>query len=276
MLQPMHHRAARPGQLPKALDATVMGERLPSGRLIVPGRTHGDTNAPTPVMWMTQACVADVGALSRSIAHGFAEHGLWPLVLDSLDGDGQRPWGDGELDPAGSGDPAAVTADEVLKAWWKQSVPSEEEDDDAVASLLPFGRRFPGLASASASSPDPEALDAVLAGRRGHLGLVAVTRPADVLAVLGWQGPINHFHDMAMLCAVLRSWEERFGAYLIEVGFDTITLAVTRPPATKQHATEIAAEHFAICSDCIYQGSDTIEEHAENLLGSSSWSFWWD
>jgi len=269
-------RAARSGRLPSDLDATVGGVRLPSGRAIVPDPSFGDTDDPTPVMWMTTERVADVGALWRSISGGFAEHGLWPLVLGSLDGEGQSPWRDGELDPAGSSDPAEFDADEVLEAWWKQSVPSEEEDDDAFANLSPFGRRFPGLAAASASSPEMGVLDAGITGRSGYLGLVAVTRPADVLAVLGWQGPINHFHDMGMLCAVLRSWEERFGAYLIEVGFDTITLAVTRAVVTEQHATAIAAEHFASCSDCIHQGSGSIEEHAAGLVGASTWSFWWD
>lgn len=272
----MVSRAARPGRLPPAVDGTVGGVRLPSGRLIVPDPSYGGSNEVAPVMWMTEEPVADVGTLWRATSRGFAEHGLWPLVLDSLDGDGQRPWGDGELDPSGSSDPAAFAVDEVLRRWWEMSVPSEGEDDEALASLSPFGRRFPGLAAASASSPDPRVLDTALAERRGHLGLVAVTRPADVLAVLGWLGPINHFQDMAMLSAVLRSWEDRFGAWLIGVGFDTITLAVTRPPTTIEHAQAIAAEHFASCSDCIHQGSGSIEEHAEVLRGASEWGFWWD
>jgi hypothetical protein len=81
---------------------------------------------------------------------------------------------------------------------------------------------------------------------------------------------------MGALAAVLRSWEARFGAYVVGIGFDTLTLGVQRPPTSMQHALAIAAEHFAICSDIVYQGAGSLEAYAEEILERPVWSLWWD
>jgi hypothetical protein len=58
------------------------------------------------------------------------------------------------------------------------------------------------------------------------------------------------------------SWEDRFGAYLVGVGFADMMLAVQSPPRTLEHAMQIAADHCAMCLDNIYQGVGSIEEYA--------------
>lgn len=268
-------RANRVGSLPEAQDAMVGRVKLPTGVLAAPEPSF-TSRASGPVLWLTRERVAKVGALWSDVAAGFSEHGLWPLVLESLDGDDERPWFSGELDPAVSSNPSTLDARAVLEEQWAQAVPSEEEDSEALALLAPLGRQFPGLARSSEESPDEAALLETVAGMNGRLGLVAVTRPADALAALGWSGPVNHYEDMGQLGAVLRSWEERFGAYLVGVGFDTMTLGVQRPPRTIDHAMEIAAEHFAMCSDNIYQGAGSMDEYASTLVDQSCWMFWWD
>jgi hypothetical protein len=81
---------------------------------------------------------------------------------------------------------------------------------------------------------------------------------------------------MGALASLLRSWEDRFGAYVIAIGFDTLDLAVLRPARTPEQARAIAAEHFASCPDNIYQGSGTLEAYAQELVDAPRWSFWWD
>lgn len=73
---------------------------------------------------------------------------------------------------------------------------------------------FTGLASGTEPADEPitAAAESDLAGRRAHLALVPATRPADTLAVLGWRGTCNYHNDVVGLSAVLRSWEDRFGA----------------------------------------------------------------
>ncbi|HWB76484.1 MAG TPA: DUF4253 domain-containing protein [Nannocystaceae bacterium] len=272
----MTPRADRPGQLPAPDAATIAGVALPNGKWIVADPGFDEGNTSDAVMWMSAAPLADIAASWHPLAQRFAETGLWPLVLGSLDQKGQRPWGDGELAPASCSDPAQADVEQLLAEWWSRGVPVPEEREEAFIPLAPFGREFPGLAIASDEAEQGGAIEAALADLRGNLGLVAVTRPADALAVIGWQGPVNHYDDMGALSAVLRTWEDRFGAYLVGVGFDTITLAATRPPCTMTHALAIAAEHFAICSDIVYQGAGTIDALAESLIDAPTWSFWWD
>ncbi|MFE5491809.1 DUF4253 domain-containing protein [Streptomyces virginiae] len=54
---------------------------------------------------------------------------------------------------------------------------------------------------------------------------------------------------------VLRDWEHRFGARVVAVGFDTLHLSVAAPPMSGQDALLVAAEHFALSPDNIWQGS---------------------
>ena len=115
-----------------------------------------------------------------------------------------------------------------------------------------------------------------VSGLEGHLGIVAVSRPSATLETIGWMGPANYDVNPTEQSAILDSWEDRFDAYLVAVGFDTITLAVGRPPSDLQSATQIAAEHMAFCSDNIFQGAESIDAYAAMLVGNHRWDFWWD
>jgi Domain of unknown function (DUF4253) len=119
-------------------------------------------------------------------------------------------------------------------------------------------------------------MDSIVATLGGHLGLVAVNRPADVLDAVGWMGAANYDFDPLDMSTVLRSWEVRFDAYLVGLGTDTITLAVGRPPRDLASATAIAAEHYAFCLDNIDQGPGSIREYAPLLVNEGVWPFWWD
>ncbi|MCP9955923.1 DUF4253 domain-containing protein [Actinomadura madurae] len=83
-------------------------------------------------------------------------------------------------------------------------------------------------------------------------------RGADALAAVGWQGALNHNEWTAPLAAVLRGWEDRFGARVIGLGFNTLELSVAAPPVTTRHAVHVAAEHWAFCPDILFQGPGTL------------------
>ena len=108
----------------------------------------------------------------------------------------------------------------------------------------------------------------------------AASRPADLLAVIGWN--ITDAWDSALpVCAVLRSWEDRFGARLLQIGPSAeIRLLVDRPPGTTAAAQGIAAEQWAFCSTWIDQDSEAeltaISEITPRLLNAPIWGFWWD
>jgi hypothetical protein len=97
--------------------------------------------------------------------------------------------------------------------------------------------------------------------------MVRCRRPADAVALVGWLGAIN-VTGPAEVTAVLRSWEERFGAVLAGLRFDTLTLLVPHPPVDERQALPIAAEIAALCPDALWQGpASTLAELARSLVG---------
>lgn len=77
------------------------------------------------------------------------------------------------------------------------------------------------------------------------------------------------------LTVVLRSWEDRFGARVIDVGFADLRLLVERPPRTLEAAQRVAAEQVVLAEECL-EGFPDVPSLAKCLLDSPVWSFWWD
>ena len=142
--------------------------------------------------------------------------------------------------------------------------------------LAPFGGRFPGLAPAVEEELDPELMRRAVMQytRPARIGLVPAARPADILPRIGWAGACNN-RTAPELAAVLRSWEDRFGARLLEVGFADIRLLVSRPPQTLEAAQLIAAEHFAFADDA-HKGPRHVGWIARAIVNNPFWDFWWD
>ncbi|WP_312871166.1 DUF4253 domain-containing protein [Streptomyces lonarensis] len=107
---------------------------------------------------------------------------------------------------------------------------------------------------------------------------MAADRSADAPAGCGWSGPVNYTGDMSAFSAVLRSWEDRFGARVVGMGFDTLLLSVASPPRDEATALRVAAEHHAFCPDNVWQNTPggTLARYAASLVGEDVWSFWWD
>ncbi|MEV6301772.1 DUF4253 domain-containing protein [Actinoplanes sp. NPDC051861] len=193
--------------------------------------------------------------------------GWWPLLLGALsERDPGRPWRDpGDLHPG--------------------QIKSRPEDHYPGALLGGWaGDDWSGLASPGILQEDPgeradRLADEILAQRclaLPRIGLIRSGRGADTITDVAWTGPTNFENDTAKISAVLRNWEDRFGARLIGVGFDVLYLSVAAPPVDAGHALAVAAEHYAFCPDNVDQGSGDLEEYASDLLDAPVWSFWWD
>jgi Domain of unknown function (DUF4253) len=137
---------------------------------------------------------------------------------------------------------------------------------------------FAGLTSPTTSGDDRLALAAASqhAGQRSHLAIVPAARPADAVAVLGWRGTCTYHDDVTGLSAVLRSWEERFGAVLVQIDFMTLWLSVAAPPRSAPECRAVAAEHFAFCPDVDTEVPRPLRQYASSLAGRRWWRFWWD
>jgi len=264
------------GSLPADGEASVAGVRLPAGKRTGPEGRSG--RSPQSALWVTGE-FADAAGAWLALRERLGGTGLVPLLLSGLRGEPGRPWESGELDPPACGALADLEVPALLRDGWDSHVPCPEEDEQETAELLaPFSRSFPGLAPAASGLASPAGLEQAVASLTGpmRIGLAVASRPADVLVGIGWQGAANYHRTAAPLTVVLRSWEDRFGAAVMHVGFDTIDLLVERPALSRQAALAVAAEHFAFCMDNIYQGAGSISAYARQLTGAVRWSFWWD
>lgn len=219
--------AAAAGAVPEDGRATVAGVDLPAGREVLDGR-----------LWVSDEWVPDVYRVWAELAGAFNDTGLWPVlwVAPRLD-DLNQP-----VEP-----PVKRTVEDLLSEQWGEFVGML--DDLAAEFVAPFGADFPGLAPAQTEcrrnvvdhyrTADPS--------ESMRIALVAVERPADVPSVLGWN-ETEDFEYSAQITAMLRSWEDRFGAYLKSFAPGSIELAVERPPRSEDDRWLWAAEQLAFTS----------------------------
>ncbi|MCD2186584.1 DUF4253 domain-containing protein [Actinomycetospora soli] len=187
--------------------------------------------------------------------------------------------------PAVDEDPALVDLDPhtVLSEWWSGPCLPDCPCDEPLAAALPapvgsqqdLSRHHATIASATRFARAAQGI--------ARMGVVDAARPADVPLALRWSGMCNYRdRDLPRATAVLRSWEERFGAVVAFVGPDTLLLSVARPPRSVEECTSVAAEHFAFCPDQVdpqvelRTGPIPLSEYAESISGETLWRFWWD
>ncbi|MER5716967.1 DUF4253 domain-containing protein [Streptomyces sp. NPDC002132] len=247
----------------------TLGLRLPPGRLI------DTTDAGTwhePLLWCAQQ-PASAGSWA-ALGGPAARAGLLPVLVEvSGTHGGPEEW---ELAPQLASYPGDHDAEEVLAEHWEECEPGDVTDGDSAD--------WPGLAPAPSLTVDPAVAAARLAdsfcdGSRPRfeeprLALVPARRSADVPAAVGWCGPLDHDDDVARLCAVLRSWEDRFHIRVVALGFAVLTVSVAAPPVTLADAEALAAEHYAFCPGNF--ADRTLREYAKDLVGERAWTFWWD
>jgi Domain of unknown function (DUF4253) len=242
---------------------------------------------PTPLLWGTCEPVGDAPRVWQVLSDLAPDTGLMPILLASMRGHETRPWDEGELylrcDLAAVDQLNAAT---VLAQCWASKAPSprefEREPEFFAHWFPPFGVGFPGLAPGQDQALTKAELERALSWfGPARIGLVPAFRPADVLALVGFNGTANGYGTPELLSAVLRSWEDRFGAVLIEVGFAHIRMLVRRPPRILPDARAVAAELRIMCDEfwpinrpgiavCDVRGI------AAHTLDIPIWSMWWD
>ncbi|WP_418961609.1 DUF4253 domain-containing protein [Streptomyces tritici] len=72
--------------------------------------------------------------------------------------------------------------------------------------------------------------------------------------------------------AVLRRWQEKWGAQLFFAAGPYLELVVDRPPLDPHGAAQAATELHAYCSDTVQDLTKT----GDGMARSSMWSLWWD
>jgi hypothetical protein len=271
------------GELPE--DGTAMIGYVP----LPPGRRVYTMEEEKLVAWVTDEPWDDAGRAWMALSDAHADSGLVPVLLRAAP---HGPGGEPRVVTEPTGEDfgfvwqadvsllSGMTARDVLARQWDTS--ETLWDEHLAARAAPFGRQFPGLAPAGDARLPAEALhQAVLPKQPVHLGLVAASRPADVPPVVGWGffGVDEHGPEARSLevAAVLRSWEVRYGARLLQIGGDVVLrVLVERPPRTIADAQALAVEHLAFGDECGEMNWGTVGKLAEHLVNAPLWRFWWD
>ncbi|GAA2772231.1 DUF4253 domain-containing protein [Streptomyces rameus] len=273
--------ATLPNPLPRlATDPSgrSLGLQLPPGRLV---DETDDGPWHEPLLWHAEKPSSP--GTWKALGAPAARTGLLPVLVD-LAGcrAGIEDW---ELLPGEASYPGDHDVEEVLAEYWRA-----ETDGHVGDETEPFGVEWPGLAPAGVLAADPATRAAQVADavnrdpgtwaewiEEPHLALVPARRSSDIPAAIGWTGPLDYEEDVARICAVLRSWEDRFGVRVVALGPDTLVVSVAAPPDSLDDAEVLAAEHYAMCPDTVVRsGPGSVRAYAKELVGATSWSFWWD
>lgn len=189
---PVPFFATRSGALPKARGATLAGLDLPAGRRVP---------STFAAYWCSRKPVADIEQTSQRLMLAFPQTGIWPLCWCHPEDPEAYMGGHGNLDAIEEVDVLAL-----MRAGWGRFT-----DGRPLGSFT----AFPGLAHAS--NTDNNHTGRTLRSdveEEARLLLVPCNRPADSITQLGG---IAAEVDPPQCSAILRSWEERFGAVPIEV-----------------------------------------------------------
>ncbi|MDA0182091.1 DUF4253 domain-containing protein [Solirubrobacter phytolaccae] len=227
-VEPVTRRTVRPPTREGPFLARVRGTLPETGKPIVAG-VQLPQGSKCEAYWATDLPAKDAIDLARRLAAKFPDTGLWPVLWNWADEGPDNYYTPGN--PARADD-IDVEADlrERAKAW-QVRLDRLARGVALDAAFDPFGR----LADHSDDGPSPRVLV-----------LVPVHRPADALTVTGFTW--SEIHPPSMITAVMRSWEDRYGAMLVEVGPGIATLAPAGRPRGAE-ARRLEAELSLVAPD---------------------------
>lgn len=104
-----------------------------------------------------------------------------------------------------------------------------------------------------------------------HIAMLPVEDPSEAPAWLKFGG-FNGCPPPERHVAILRRWREEYGAELMACGPDSLTLRVSRGPASRKEAIDLARQ---LCAYADYDLNNYSELAAE-LMATRLWYFWWD
>ncbi|MEV0456647.1 DUF4253 domain-containing protein [Catellatospora methionotrophica] len=238
--------------------------KLPPGEQFVP---HGWTK---PAFWVSDEPVTPHQWTACRTAH--PRSGLWPVLMYDL--------------------PCAVIDDEADPDRWQAMRRIDEIDVEALMASAAcwdgtgwdgtdFRQSWQGLASPGVPQEPADArADRSIVDWPSQepcrLMLVPADRSADVVASIAWRLFNQDLVDPIESSAILRSWEDRFGARVTHLGDGVLTLSVAAPPADRSAALRVVAEHLVFCADSLSNDPDDFSAHLDHLISGDPWSFWWD
>jgi uncharacterized protein DUF4253 len=261
------------GDLPADGELRLGPVSLPAGM-----RIEDIEDPESPVIWVTVNTVPDAGRTWLALSDAQPQTGLVPVLLrphEEFQGFFEEAPSTAELDRADAAD--------LLRRLWDAKLPGDDAYTDGprlVQQRAPFARDFPGLAAREDTALSADRVDAALGSLPpARIGLITASRPADAIAVTGWNPfdpRLRSLPNALWIAAVLRSWEDRFGARLLSVGHGAqLQLLVTRAPRSFEAAQRVAAEHSVFGDGCAGRGLRDISAISAAIVNAPIWNFSW-
>jgi Domain of unknown function (DUF4253) len=81
---------------------------------------------------------------------------------------------------------------------------------------------------------------------------------------------------LAVHVAMMKYWNERWGAELVAMVPGIVEMRVLQPPKSLDEALALAMEQYIYCPDLTDQQVGSIQRLAKILINGHVWQFWWD
>lgn len=199
----------------------------------------------------------------------YHQTGWWPVQTEAS----QRPWLDGELEG-----PADIPANvDFFHTLIEDELSDGDEEYLEEVEFPPYSDHLQQALHKHWQTSYAPALATVPPKLKENHGLLLVStpRPADAPGLLGWLGSVNYTYSGAAVSAILRNWENRFGAVLYKLDFDMLYLALPKLTLDEEAQKLTALEHHFFCPDNIDQGTGSFPEYVPEVT-RPYWGFWWD
>jgi hypothetical protein len=165
------------------------------------------------------------------------------------------------------------------RAWFYRQIRAERDEPLTAADLAPEADDWPiGSWPRNARGNDDFSIPDDFGGDpkpRVYIALVPTQTSWHVPVLLNF-GNFNSCPAPAEHAAMLKHWNEKYGAEVVSMTHDVIETRVARPPKTRAAALALAKQQYAYCSDIVSQGVETLSRLAACLLNGRAWYFWWD
>jgi hypothetical protein len=111
--------------------------------------------------------------------------------------------------------------------------------------------------------------------REVYIALAPTERCWDAPAFVSFGG-WNECPEPAEHVAMMKYWNQNYGAEIVGITDAVIEARALRPPRDRQAAMKLARQQYTYCPDIVDQGTETISILAATLLNHTQWYFWWD
>lgn len=108
-----------------------------------------------------------------------------------------------------------------------------------------------------------------------YIAKIPTDKPYEIMAYIP-MGGFNECPDNASHVAIAKYWFDKYGAYPIAIGSDTIQFKVENPIKKEEDLNELAMEQYLYCGDIVWQGVETMNNLKSSLSNSNVWYFWWE